>query len=133
MARACCARRGITGIAVVVEVAVVVAVVVAVAVVVVVAVLLRSANQIGFSFDDPPDKPVSNRFLSAHPVIPFGVTGNLLERLPRGTGENAVQSLTHEKDLARFDLDIRRGAPHPAKRLVQERSLSMSALVRIGL
>src|SRR5215213_1904815 len=51
--------------------------------------------QVPCARDHPADHAIGDRLLSAHPVVAVGVAVDLLKRLARLAGDNAVDSLAH--------------------------------------
>ena len=70
--------------------------------------------------DDPSDQAVASSLFGGEPEVAPGVFLDALERLPGLLGEDAVQPVAHLEDLARFDLDVARGAARASRRLVQQ-------------
>jgi hypothetical protein len=66
------------------------------------------------------DKAILDRFRGRHPVVPFGILADPLDRLSGLGGDDLGQSLTHLDDLACFNVDVGGRAVHNARWLMQQ-------------
>src|SRR5262249_31708448 len=70
--------------------------------------------------DDLVGEAVVDRLGGRHPIVPFGVLADPLDRLPGLSGEDLSQSVPRLDDLACFNIDVGCRALHAAHRLMQQ-------------
>lgn len=72
--------------------------------------------------DNVADKTIFSSFFAIHPVIALRVTCDAIHAVPRGFGEESLESFAHSHDFGHFNLDLRRVALHSPRRLMEKKS-----------
>src|ERR1700674_5483099 len=72
--------------------------------------------------DHVANETVLDGCLRVEPEVAVRVFFDALPRLPGGARGHAIEALAHLDDFAGFNVDIRRRAPGPAGRLMQQES-----------
>src|SRR5260370_2505505 len=71
---------------------------------------------------DPVNHTIGHRLFGAHPVVPIGVTLDLLVGLPGFARDHAVDALSHPDDLPSLDFDVGGRAAHATHWLMQQKT-----------